>query len=571
MAMKLIKFPSLFSYQNLPTILLIFLIGLLAVTAEKQKRFYVVYLGDHELVQRDFAVEKHINLLTYVKGSDYEAKESLVYSYTKSFNAFAAKLSEDEAQKLMDMEEVFSVFPNRYHKLHTTKSWDFIGLPQTAKRNLKVESNMIVALFDTGITPESDSFKDHGFGPPPTKWKGSCGLFANFSGCNNKLIGAKYFKLDGNPDPADILSPVDVDGHGTHTDFKSRVELGNGKSVFGTGVSLFDPKQKLYPLVSGADVAKNSASKEGARFCIDDTLDPNKVKGKLVYCMLSSMWGADSVIKGIGGAGTIISSPRFLDASQIFMAPGTVVNDTVGNVITNYIQSTKSPSAVIHKSQEAKVPAPFIASFSSRGVSAYVKSFHPSWTPAAIKSAILTTAKPISRKLHNEAEFAYGAGQVNPHRAVNPGLVYDMNDMNYIQFLCHEGYSGLSLAPLVGSKSVNCSSLIPGLGYDALNYPTMQLSLKNEPTTAVFRRIVTNVGHPLSIYNATIRAPKGVEITVRPMILSFTPSLKKRSFTVVVKAKPSAMSSSQVLSGSLVWKSPRHSVRSPILIYSPLD
>lgn len=33
----------------------------------------------------------------------------------------------------------------------------------------------------------------------------------------SKLIGARYFKLDGNPDPADILSPVDVEGHGTHT------------------------------------------------------------------------------------------------------------------------------------------------------------------------------------------------------------------------------------------------------------------------------------------------------------------------------------------------------------------
>ncbi|KAK2650466.1 hypothetical protein Ddye_017955 [Dipteronia dyeriana] len=160
----------------------------------------------------------------------------------------------------------------------------------------------------------------------------------------------------------------------------------------------------------------------------------------------------------------------------------------------------------------------------------------------------------MSRKLHNEAEFAYGAGQVNPRRAVNPGLVYDMNDMNYIQFLCHEGYSGSSLAPLIGSKSVNCSSLIPGLGYDALNYPTMQLALKNEPTTAVFRRRVTNVGPPLSIYNATIRSPKGVEITVRPMTLSFTRSLKKRSFTVVVKAKPSAISSSLVLSGSLLLR-----------------
>jgi len=35
-----------------------------------------------------------------------------------------------------------------------------------------------------GITPESKSFKDNGFGPPPARWKGSCGHYANFSGCN---------------------------------------------------------------------------------------------------------------------------------------------------------------------------------------------------------------------------------------------------------------------------------------------------------------------------------------------------------------------------------------------------
>ena len=51
----------------------------------------------------------------------------------------------------IEMGEVVSVFPNRYHKLHTTKSWDFIGLPQTARRHLKQESNITVGLLDTGI------------------------------------------------------------------------------------------------------------------------------------------------------------------------------------------------------------------------------------------------------------------------------------------------------------------------------------------------------------------------------------------------------------------------------------
>lgn len=38
-----------------------------------------------------------------------------------------------------------------------------------------------------------------------------------YLGNYSKLIGARYFKLDGTPDPWDILSPIDVDGHGTHT------------------------------------------------------------------------------------------------------------------------------------------------------------------------------------------------------------------------------------------------------------------------------------------------------------------------------------------------------------------
>ncbi|XP_038684312.1 subtilisin-like protease SBT4.14 isoform X1 [Tripterygium wilfordii] len=731
-------------------LLLLILISVATISADDQKNFYVVYLGD-DPISRDSAAQTHISLLSSIKGSDLDAKESIIYSYTYGFNAFAAKLSKNEAQKLSLKDEVLTVFPNRYHKLHTTKSWDFVGLPQTARRNLKVEENIVVGLMDTGITPQSESFRDDGFSPPPKKWKGTCDHYANFTGCNNKLIGARYFKLDGFPDPNDILSPVDVDGHGTHTsstlagnvvpdanlfglakgaargavpyarvamykvcwassgcsdmdilaafdaaihdgvdvisisiggmtgdyvsdaigigafhalktgiitvasagndgpsfgslsnhapwlltvaasgidrEFRSEVELGNGKTVSGIGVNTFEAKQKLYPLVSGVDVAKNSESKEMARFCLQESIDPNKVKGKLVYCKLQE-WGTDAVVKGNGGIGVIIESGQFLDAAQIYMTPGTMVNETVGDVISNYIHSTRSPSAVIYRSQEVKIAAPFVASFSSRGpnpvtehllkpdiaapgidilasytplksltglkgdtlyskftilsgtsmacphvagAAAYIKSFHPNWTAAAIKSAILTTAKQMSRRMNNEAEFAYGAGQVNPARAISPGLVYDMDEMSYIQFLCHEGYNGSSLSVLIGSKSINCSSLLPGLGYDAINYPTMQLSVRNkkEPTVGVFRRSVTNVGPSVSIYNATIKAPKGVNITVKPTTLSFTRTLQKKSFKVVVEANP--MSRAIILSGSLVWKSSRYAVRSPIVIYKAAE
>lgn len=65
------------------------------------------------------------------------------------------------------------------------------------------------------------------------------------------------------------------------------------------------------------------------RFCLENTLDPGKVKGKVVKCKLGT-WGSDSVIKGLGGVGTIIESQVFLDTAQIFMAPATMVNSELG-------------------------------------------------------------------------------------------------------------------------------------------------------------------------------------------------------------------------------------------------
>jgi hypothetical protein len=48
------------------------------------------------------------------------------------------------------MDGVVSVFENRRMVLHTTRSWDFIGLPSAAERNLQYESNIIIRMFDTG-------------------------------------------------------------------------------------------------------------------------------------------------------------------------------------------------------------------------------------------------------------------------------------------------------------------------------------------------------------------------------------------------------------------------------------
>ena len=45
---------------------------------------------------------------------------------------------------LAEHPNVVSVFENQPRKLHTTRSWDFLGMPLSVERNPKKESDTIV-------------------------------------------------------------------------------------------------------------------------------------------------------------------------------------------------------------------------------------------------------------------------------------------------------------------------------------------------------------------------------------------------------------------------------------------
>lgn len=48
------------------------------------------------------------------------------------------------------------------------------------------------------------------------------------------------------------------------------------------------------------------------------------------------------------------------------------------------------------------------------GVAAYIKTIHPDWSPAAITSSLMTTAKPMNGTNTSPGEFAYGSGHIDP-------------------------------------------------------------------------------------------------------------------------------------------------------------
>lgn len=61
----------------------------------------------------------------------------------------------------------------------------------------------------------------------------------------------------------------------------------------------------------------------------------------------------------------------------------------------------------------------------------------------AISARILDdNNRPIMDQSKEEATpFAYGAGHIQPEHAMDPGLVYDLNIADYLNFLCAHGYN----------------------------------------------------------------------------------------------------------------------------------
>lgn len=169
--------------------------------------------------------------------------------------------------------------------------------------------------------------------------------------------------------------------------------------------------------------------------------------------------------------------------------------------------------------------------------------------------------------------LGFGAGQINPVKAVHPGLVYDLSTDSYISFLCKEGYNSTDLSLLIGEKKkFKCSDFTPAQGTDGLNYPTMHTQLPNPESSieAVFHRTVTNIGYGKSVYKAKLFSPKGLSVRVIPDTLNFTQVHQKLSFKVVVKGSP-MKNGTQILSALLEWSDSKHIVKNHILIYRPLS
>ncbi|KAL2490010.1 Subtilisin-like protease SBT2.5 [Forsythia ovata] len=204
------------------------------------------------------------------------------------------------------------------------------------------------------------------------------------------------------------------------------------------------------------------------------------------------------------------------------------------------------------------------------GIAALIKQKHPDWSPAAITSAMMTTANftatsgvPIlaqqKNKLSPATPFDFGAGSVNPSKAIDPGLIFDTYFKHYVQFLCTvPGVDDMSVRRAVG---VGCPSKKTDWCSD-LN--TASVTVSNLVGSRKVTRRVTNVGELDEKYTVLIREPFGVNITVRPQAFKISVNAS-RHITLFLVATQTA---NAYTFGEMVFEgNNNHVVRIPIAVY----
>lgn len=391
-----------------------------------------------------------------------------------------------------------------------------------------------------------------------------------------------------------------------NTSYQATATLGNGAVYVGVGVGAAVPSS---PLILSTDAALAGANLAAAALCFSTqwngspVLDPAKVAGKIVVCDRGTSDRVDKslAVKEAGGVGMILSntsSAQSLNA-DLHSVPTVHLPSTDRAALLAY-GATVGATASLGASQQAFVVAPDVAGFSSRGparaaggnllkpdimgpgvdilaamspieggenfgflsgtsmssphlagIGALYKQKYPKWSPAAIKSALMTTASQTRTDGSPIAggAFAYGAGQVVPNNAVNPGLVFDAGYSDWVAFLCGSGQIGNSFC---ASIAINPSNL---------NYPSIAVGALAGVQTVT--RTVTNVGSTAATYTPSVEGLAGITVKL-PDAFSIKPGASK-TYSITFTTAGAAIGA--YAQGAVVLTSNQgHVVRSPVVV-----
>ena len=188
------------------------------------------------------------------------------------------------------------------------------------------------------------------------------------------------------------------------------------------------------------------------------------------------------------------------------------------------------------------------------GLAALMKERFPSWSPMAIKSALMTTGTDVldggtpAPNTNPVLIFRQGAGHVQPANAFNPGLVYDSGFGDWLSFLCGAQPGG------------GCTGVTP---IDPSNLNQASIAIGDMAGVQTVTRKVKNVSGSSMTVAATVTGMAGITTTVTPSSLTLAPG-EEKPFTVSFARTAAALNA--YTGGQLTWAGGGYSVRSPIVV-----
>ena len=339
-------------------------------------------------------------------------------------------------------------------------------------------------------------------------------------------------------------------------------------------------------------------------------LDPAKVAGKIVVCDrgVNARVNKSLAVQQAGGAGMILLniSPNSLNADFHFV-PTVHLADTVRLAVKGLAAAPGATATIAQATIVFDVPAPFTASFSSRGplaagggdllkpdviapgqdvlaavappgqagllfnllsgtsmssphvagLAALLKDLHPDWSPMTIKSALMTTGTDIldGPNTNPLVIFRQGAGHVRPNSAADPGLAFDSELPDWLAFLC---------GTTTGVSASTCGALAQaGKSLDASDLNVASIAIGDMAGIQTVTRRVTNVGSERATYTASVTGMAGFNVVVSPTSLSLKPG-KTAAFTVSFTRATANLNA--FTGGQLTWDDGTHKVRIPIVV-----
>ena len=213
------------------------------------------------------------------------------------------------------------------------------------------------------------------------------------------------------------------------------------------------------------------------------------------------------------------------------------------------------------------------------GLAALIRQAHPEWSPAQVKSALMTTARQDVVKEDGETAadpFDFGAGHANPNPAVSPGLTYDAGLFDYYAASCGTNTplvtpGGCDFLASEGFSTDPSDLNLPSIAVDGL--PGVQTITRTVTAVADYKK--KSYGHwgwghkkeessgPRH-YRAHVEAPPGFNVEVSPHSLNLSPG-ETATYEMTITAESAPPGDWRF--GSITWETRKgNDVRSPIAV-----